>query len=117
MVDIEEIMQRYVFLNDPNVKELTTKFGMIVVGLGLMTVAVAGAVTWAGDDGGGSGDVEASYADGQDHSDKEAGDEVQDCVPTEHADAWRKAHDDVLMENRLLDTEESGDWICFTYVK
>lgn len=115
LVDIEEIMQRYVFLNDPNVKEITMKFGGVIVGLGLLTVAAIGLVTLADDAGG--PDARSAYAGGQDHSDKEAGDEVQDCVPADESDAWRQAHDDVLMENRLLDVDESGGFVCYTYVK
>jgi hypothetical protein len=115
LVDIEEIMQRYVLLNDPNVKEITTKFGIALVGLGVLTVAVAGAVTWAGGGGTDAGS-QAAYAE-DDHDDKDPGDEVQDCVPSDEADAWRQANDDVLMENRLLDVESSDGWTCFTYVK
>lgn len=113
MVDIKELMQRYAILNNPDVREITTMFGALIVGLGIMGLAVAGAVTWAQD--GGAPDATAAHADND--SEPQLGDETKDCVLQENADEWREEHSAVLMSNRLLDVEEMGDRVCFTYVK
>lgn len=113
-MDIKDLLRTYVFPNDPNVEEITTQFGMILGGLGLATAAVWGSVVLAGD-----GDVPSPHAaEAEDeHPDAELGDEVQDCVPEHEAYEWKQDHDDVLMSNRLLDVEETGGWVCYTYVK
>lgn len=114
MVDIKELMQTYVFLNDPNVKEITTKFGMVVLGLGLATLGIWGAVTLV-QGGPGAADTTAGTAD--DGGSQAGADTTKDCVRAEDADAWRAEHASIVSSDRLLDVEASGDWVCFTYTE
>lgn len=112
MVDIKELMRTYVVINDPNVKEVTTKFGALFLGLGVATLGVWGMVTLAG-----SEDVSQPQAAEGDGGQTLAGDQSRDCVPAEQADEWRQDNADVLLSNRLIDEEETGDYVCFTYVE
>lgn len=112
MVDIKDLMRTYVFINDPNVKEVTTKFGILLVGLGLATLGVWGLVTIAEEDP--VADTQAAGTD--DSSDDElAGDQHRDCVHEDDADEWRNDNQDLLLSGNLLDEEQSGDYVCFTY--
>lgn len=104
MVDIKELMRTYVFLNDPDVKEVTTKFGAVIVALGVASLAVWGSVAFFADDQ--APEPTASTAND---------DTATDCVHESEADDWRQEHQDVLLSNRLVETEQVGDEVCFTY--
>lgn len=112
MVDIKELMRTYVFINDPNVKEVTTKFGILLAGLGVATLGVWGLVTVAEDDP----VTDPHAAETDDGSDGEAAADTQkDCVHEDDADDWRDEHADLLLSGNLLKEEQNGDYVCFTY--
>lgn len=112
MVDIKELMRTYAVINNPKVKEVTTKFGVLLVGLGVATLGVWGMVTLAEDDP--TADTHAASSDDA-GSQELAGEQTRDCVPEEDADDWRQEHAEVLLSGRLIDEETSGDYVCFTY--
>lgn len=114
MVDIKELMRTYVFINDPNVKEVTTKFGVALLALGVVGIGVAGVVTMAEDDS--PAETQASEADGGSGGEL-ATNQTRDCVQEEDADEWRQDNADVLLSNRLISEEASGDWVCFIYTE
>lgn len=115
MVDIKELLRTYVMLNDPNVREITTKFGAVILGLGVATLAVWGVVSLAEDDPA-SQQPQASTADGEDASGEEDQTPTEtECVDASKADAWSQEHKWILLSNRLLDVDERGDQVCFTY--
>jgi hypothetical protein len=111
LIDIKELLQTYAVINDPNVKEVTTKFAVLLVGLGVAGFAAWGLVGLDEDEAQPAGPTAASNQDAD-----LAGDRLQDCVPQEEADEWRDEHAEIFLENRMIDTEETGDWVCFTYI-
>jgi hypothetical protein len=112
LVDIKELVQTYAVINNPKVKEVTTKFGALLLGLGVATLGVWGMVTLAEED---TADDAYAASSGETSDEQLASDQVRDCVPEERADAWRQDNADVILSDRLISTETSGDYVCFIY--
>lgn len=99
MVDIKELMRTYVFINDPDVKQITTKFGALLIAVG----AIA-ALAWAGvamvGDAGQTGTPTAAEADD--------GYANEDCMPSGELAAWKQDHRQLVLsgdyEVRQMDT-------------
>lgn len=89
---------------------------MLALGLGLATLAVWGGVT-VFDGGADVQDTHAGTSEGDGSDGELAAETTKDCVPEDEADAWRQEHSSILLADRLLAVEESGDWVCFTYTE
>lgn len=109
MVDIKELMRTYVFLNDPNVKEITTKFGALLLAIGAIAALVWVSAGLAGDQPTSAEDPAASTSD---EADAYANEE---CMPEEDLEAWKQDHADVVLSGdydvRTVDTST----VCVRY--
>jgi hypothetical protein len=106
MVDIQELMRTYVFLNDPDVKEVTTKFGALVLGITVVALGAWAGVTYLGGDDASTGGE--AYADASDSSETE-----QTCVDESNTDEWKADNPETL--ERLIDVQETDGEVCYTY--
>lgn len=112
MVDIKELMRTYVALNDPDVRDITRKFGAVIVGLGLATVAVWGSVAFFSDDP----SLNDPAATSADTGSQDGGDQlVTECVTEDEADDWRQEHQDLILANQIESVNQEGDEVCYTY--
>jgi len=117
-VDIKELMRTYVFLNDPDVKEVTTKFGIVLVGVAVVAAGAWAGVNYAGSDssssptasqadGSGDGSGTADASDGEDH-----GMETE-CTDEDQAREWQMDNPEKL--ERTITVEERDGQVCYTY--
>lgn len=85
MVDIKELMRTYVFINDPDVKQVTTKFGILLVALGGVAGMAWLAVGVAED----PASEQAASADGDAY-------ESTECMEQTELSAWKATHAGVV---------------------
>lgn len=105
MVDIKELMRTYVALNDPNVKDITRKFGAVILGLGLASLAVWGAVAFFGED---SAPTQPQAETADENTETE-------CVPEDEASDWRQENQDLILADKIESVHSEGDEVCYTY--
>lgn len=96
------MMRTYVFLNDPDVKQVTTKFGALVLVLGGLAGAAWLAAGMAGDEVASPETSAAAY-------------EKTECMPQAELDAWKVAHADVVDAGAYEVYESTGDTVCVAY--
>lgn len=104
-MDIKELMRTYVFINDPDVKQVTTKFGALVLLLG----AVAG-LAWAT-----AGFVADDAAPGDDPGTTAATYEEESCMPAAELEAWMAEHAEIVDAGTYDVTEVDQDRVCVAY--
>lgn len=102
MVDIKEMMRTYVFLNDPNVKQVTTRFGAVVLVLG----GIAGA-TWLL--AGASDDVDAEPEASASAYEKTS------CMHESEWPSWATEHAPVIDAGTYEVYDAPEDEICVNY--
>lgn len=93
MVDIKELMRTYVFINDPDVKEVTTKFGALLLAVGAIAALVWVAAGLAGDPAT-TGAEDPAAATGAEEADGYANEE---CMPESELAEWKQTHADTVL--------------------
>lgn len=96
------MMRTYVFLNDPDVKQVTTKFGALVLVLG----GLAGAAWLA------AGAMDDEVASPETSA---AAYEKTECMAETELEAWKTAHADVVDAGTYEVYEGTGDTVCVAY--
>lgn len=101
-MDIKELMRTYVFINDPKVRQITTKFGAVLIALG----GIAG-IAWIGV---GLAD-DATDEPNQPAADIEDDYDETECMDPSQLDAWRLANPDILNGDHQIHYRANGD-VC-----
>ncbi len=104
-MDIKDLMRTYVFINDPDIKQVTTKFGAVLIALG----GLAGMAYLAA--GVADTDEDPSAAAEPDEDQEETS---EACMDATDLDAWRSEHPDLEQGTDYeVDVTESG-LVCVT---
>lgn len=106
MVDIKELMRTYVFINDPDVKEVTTKFGVALIALGAIAALTWGAVNY-GTQAGPAAAEEPTAATG-DYDEKE-------CMTESELTTWKQNHRSLVLSGDYEVKTVDTDYVCVFY--
>lgn len=104
-MDIKELMRTYVFINDPDVKQVSTKFGGLVLVLG----AVAG-LAWVA-----AGLVSEEAAPGDEAGTAAASYEEESCMPAAELEGWLAEHEAIVDAGTYDVTWVEPDRVCVAY--
>ncbi len=85
-MDIKELMRTYVFINDPKVRQITTKFGAVLIALGGIA-GIAWLAVGLADDGTQDPGAAAEAVDDYDES---------ECMHESELTAWQLENADIL---------------------
>lgn len=106
MVDIKELMRTYVFINDPDVKEVTTKFGVALIALGAIAALTWGAVNYASQAGPAA--VEEPTAATGDYEEKE-------CMSADELTTWKQDHQSIVLSGDYDVETVDTTYVCVYY--
>lgn len=106
MVDIKELMRTYVFINDPDVKEVTTKFGVALIALGAIAALTWGAVNYTSQAGPIAAE-EPTAATG-DYEEKE-------CMTEDELATWKQEHRSIVLSGDYDVETVDTNYVCVYY--
>lgn len=106
MVDIKDLMRTYVFINDPDVKEVTTKFGVALIALGAIAALTWGAVNYAS---------QAGPAAAEDPTAATGDYENKDCMTQSEFTAWKQEHGSLVRAHQYQVETVDTNYVCVYY--
>lgn len=109
MVDIKELMRTYVFINDPDVKQVTTKFGALLIAIG----AIA-AVVWVAAGIAEQGVTEVDQGPAAAEADAE-GYENEECMPQAELADWKQDNQATVLSGDYEVRKVDSGVVCVHY--